>query len=204
MSAHIEEYAELYALGALDEAERARIDAHALQCDPCARALASGESTVAALIEEREPSRMLDRRLMRAFATRPQWHVWAVVAAAAFAIGLIPSLWLARPPVPAHSQAIVAMTGSHFAHAQFGALTPSAPKAKVIYARTGAWWYVIVLSNRAYTVAAQEGSRTVRLGAVQTSGNAGELFIEHPPAARTLLLLEGSAPVARVTLPYRR
>jgi hypothetical protein len=96
------------------------------------------------------------------------------------------------------------MVGSHFAHAQFAALTPDAPKAKVIYARTGAWRFIVVDAHRAYTVAAQGSGGTIRLGQLHVQGGAAELFLPNAPRARTLLLLDGRRPVARVTLPYRR
>jgi anti-sigma factor RsiW len=204
VSAHIGELAELYALGSLDDRERAHVDEHVKQCDACAAELGSAERAVVALLSERAPAPALDRRMTAAFAPRPAWRTWAPLIAAAFVLGLIPALWFTRPSPSPNSQAIVAMAGSHFAHAQFTALTPSAPKAKLVYARTGAWWYVIAQTSRAYTLAAEEKTRIVRIGILRVDGNAAQLYIANPPAARTLLLLDGSKAVARVTLPYRR
>lgn len=205
MNAHVGEAAELYALGALDDRERAQVEAHAAQCDACATALGSAESTVAALITERAPSAPLDRRMRSAFMPRPAWQTWSPLAAAAIVLAIVLPLWFTRPASPpSNADAIVAMTNSHFTHSQFGALAASAPKAKVIYARTGAWWYVIAQTNRAYTVAVVENGKLRRIGTLHANGNAAQLYVAHPPPARMVLLLDGGTPVARATLQYRR
>lgn len=205
MNAHIGELAELYAVGTLDDGERARIDAHAAQCDACAAALGSAEGAVAALVTERTPPASLDRRMRSAFALRPAWRNWAPLAAAAIVLAIVLPLWFTRPaPAPSNAQAIVAMTNSHFTHAQFAALVPSAPKAKLIYARTGAWWYVIAQTNRPYAVAVRENGKLRRIGMLQPSGSAAQLYMLHPPRARAVLLLDGATPIARATLQYRR
>jgi hypothetical protein len=215
-SPHVTELAELYALGTLDERERALVDAHVRGCDACAARLGEAEATVAQLVVERTPSRELDRRMRAAFTARTPlrarlpWRWAAPLAAAAFVLGLIPSLLLWSGVFGAGSfagdqqQAVQAMVNSHFAHAPFVPVAPDAPKAKLIYGRTGGWRYIVAQTAKPYDVAVQSGAQTVSLGKLRVSGNAAVLFIERAPAAREYLLREGSRIVARVTLPYRR
>ncbi|MBV8343959.1 MAG: zf-HC2 domain-containing protein, partial [Candidatus Eremiobacteraeota bacterium] len=46
---HIGDSAELYAAGALDERERAEIDAHVAECRDCLRRLGEAEETILTL-----------------------------------------------------------------------------------------------------------------------------------------------------------
>jgi hypothetical protein len=208
-SPHIDELAELYALGTLDDRERALVDAHALTCDACAARLGEAEATVAQLVAERVPSRQLDRRIRAAFAPRAPWRWTASLVAAAFVLGLLPSfmLWLGvfrtNTFDAEQEQAVRAMVNSHFAHAPFVAITVDAPKAKVIYSRSGDWRYVVAQSSRSYEVAVQSDGQTLSLGRLHVNGNAAELFIAHAPAAREFVLRDGTRVVARVTLPRR-
>lgn len=206
MNGHVADLAELYAVGSLDERDRDRVDAHVLECDACAAQVGAAEAAIAALIAERAPSPILDARMHRAFAARGYRRFWTGLAAAAFIAGLLPSLWFwsaARNSAAFtadREQAVRAMVSSHFAHAQFAALTKDAPKAKVIYARTGTWRFIVVEARRPYTVAAQSTGGTIRLGVLHVQGGAAELFLPNAPPARTLLLLDGTRPVARATL----
>lgn len=207
MNEHVAELAGLYAAGSLNDRERAQVDAHLASCNECAARVGEAESAIAALIVEREPSPALDRRMRATFAMPSLWQRWAPALAAAFVLGLLPSIWFALAARNAggfaadREAAVHAMVGSHFAHAQFTALTPDAPKAKVIYARTGTWRFIVVDAGHSYTVAAQSDTGVVRLGNLHVQGGAAELFLPNAPRARTLLLLDGARPVARATLP---
>ena len=207
---HIDELAELYALGTLDATQQALVDGHVRTCELCAARLGEAEAAVAHFIDESEPSVILDRRVRRAFARRSPWRWAAPLVAAAFVIGLLPSIGLwsgvfGSKAYDADRQAAVqAMVNSHFAHAPFAPLSAGAPKAKLIYSPTGDWRFIVAQTNRAYEVAAQTGGQTIALGKLHVSGNAGELFLEHAPSARTFVLLDGTTPVDRVTLPRHR
>jgi hypothetical protein len=48
---HIDQEAELYALGMLDDAERMRIDDHLAGCVPCTAHVGKAEAAVAGLID---------------------------------------------------------------------------------------------------------------------------------------------------------
>ena len=209
-SQHIDELAELYALGSLDEMEGARIDAHVRTCQDCAARLGEAETTVIALIEPRTPGTALDRRVRAAFVSRSPWRWTAPLVAAAFVVGLIPSMLLWSGALHGsgfeaeQAQAVQAMVNSHFAHAPFVPLAADAPKAKLIYSRTADWYYIVAQTNRPYDIAAQANGRNIRLGKLHVSGNAGDLFIPHAPGLHEFFLFDGAREVGRVTLPYRR
>jgi anti-sigma factor RsiW len=206
---HVGELAELYALGTLDDRERALVDAHVLTCDACAARVGEAEAAVVRLVDERSPSPALDRRMRGTFARPAAWRWTAPLVAAAFVLGLLPSIamWSGTFGGNAFSsdqqQAVRAMVGSHFLHAPFVALTGDAPKAKVIYGRTGDWRFVVAQTARPYDVAVVFNGQTVSLGKLHVSGNAAELFIAHAPPAPQFVLRDGTRIVAHVTLPYR-
>lgn len=200
---HIDELAELYALGALDDAERASVDLHVHSCRDCAARLGEAERFIAETVAPAEPSSALDVRIHGAFAparrTPPRW---AALVAAAFIVGLLPGIIYgvfnrpAQSVDPDHDRAIAALVNSHFLHAQFTPLVSGAPKAKVIYGRGTPWRFFIAQTNRAYAVRTQYGAP---VGTMHVSGNAAELFVPST-SERSFVLLDGTRPVARVTL----
>jgi hypothetical protein len=209
---HIDELAELYALGALNEAERESVDAHAMTCEACAARLGEAEAAVASLIEPRAPSKALDRRIHASFVVREtNWRRVFLAAAAAFVLGLLPALgvWLTHAPGGGFERdreaATVALVSSHFTHAPFAPLVPGAPKAKIIYARTQPWIYVVAETNRSLEVRALTDGSSVSLGTLRVQGNTGELYLPHPPPASRYELLDGGRVVgtATITRPYR-
>ncbi len=203
---HLDEAAELYALGALQDAERAAADAHLAECDMCARRVGEAEATVAALdaTEMQVPSR-LDRRMRASLRTPASVRFFYPLVAAALILGLLPSaaFWQRdrdlRAADAARGPALAALVNSHFLHAQFVKLAPDAPSAKVIFARSGAWFYVIALTNRTLSVAA-DGRR---LGELTGSGGERTLFVAHPPKTQPLFLVDGSRTVARAAVAAR-
>ena len=153
---HIDELAELYALGTLDDAERTAVDSHARSCDACAQRIGEAEALIALTIEAQEPPPALDRRMHAAFTAQKTFAPrWGALVAAAFVLGLLPGVLFAvlRPgpsTLPSDREhAIAAMVNSHFSHAQFTALAPDAPKAKVIYGHGAPWRYFVAQTNHA-------------------------------------------------------
>ncbi|HLI95820.1 MAG TPA: zf-HC2 domain-containing protein [Candidatus Baltobacteraceae bacterium] len=206
---HVGELAELYALGTLSDAQRARVDVHVNACEECAARIGEAEAVVAALVADVTPPRTLDARMRSAIQTpRSSWWIGAL-AAAAFVLGLLPSAWLWQSSQSRNAadqnrrSAIVAMLHSHFTHAQFVGLASDAPKAKALFARGKTWCYVVAQTNKAYDVRAESGARSSDLGRLHVSGDTAELFVPSTDA-QALVLLDGARPVARVTLPYRR
>jgi len=188
---HLDEDADAYALGALDELGMARVDAMAASCDDCARRVGEAETTVARLVVPADaPVRSVPR-------VRTAW----LAIAAAFLIGLLPSAYLlsrSHDAQTTQSVALDALVHSHFLHAPFVALAPDAPQAKAIYARDGSWLYVVSDAPRALTVVAEPGDRV--LGTLAPSGSAAALYVATPIAPREIQLRDGSITEAHVDL----
>src|SRR5438552_18715103 len=93
---HVDENAELYALGTLSDSERAAVDAHVATCASCAHRVGEAEEAVAALSARQTavPSR-LDRRMRASFTARSMPRSLYSLVAAALILGLLPSalLW---------------------------------------------------------------------------------------------------------------
>lgn len=209
-SEHIDESAELYALGALSDAERASVEAHVSACAACARRVGEAEETVAFWSSEAEVPQRLDRRVHASLVRRATTRTFYPLVAAALIVGLLPSLFLwqrdrDRGAIDAmQQQAQVAMIHSHFLHAPFVPLSQDGPAAKLIFARTGSWIYVLASTDRSLTVAAEERTSRVALGTLEGSGAQREFFTNNRPAATAIVLLDGSRPVARAALPVTR
>ena len=168
---HVDESAELYAAGALDELESARVRQHVAACTDCARRVGEAEQAVLALIEADESLEAppeLDRRIHASFSRRTNVLPWIAAVAAAFVLGLLPwtlTMQQQRDAAQLASRqqlAMVSMLNSHFLHAPFVPVTTGAPAAKVIYARDGAWMYVLVAPGAGSldVVAISGGKRT--------------------------------------------
>lgn len=174
---HVDELAELYALGALDDSERDTVDKHIASCTQCLRRVGEAEETMLAL--ERGTHAAVGFRAGRKtlpFARRRAMSWWAAPAiAAAFIVGLLVPRPLA-PPNPA----TLAMIGSHFSHAQFAG-PPGAPAAKVIYARDRSWYYVLVVGSRRFEVYGVQSGRSTLLGTTTSNGSTSELFVRSAP-----------------------
>ncbi|HEX3670689.1 MAG TPA: hypothetical protein VHT92_03185 [Candidatus Cybelea sp.] len=169
--AHLGEAAELYAIGALDAAERTAADAHIARCIECARRVGEAEETVLALerdvhVDPLAAAVAVPLRLRRREV--PAWWVAVAAAAALIAGTLLPGLFAQR------DTATLAMVHSHFNHAQFSG--PNAPPAKVIYARDRSWYYVIVEGSHRYDVYGLHDGQSVSLGTTQPKGATSELF----------------------------
>lgn len=200
---HLEESAELYALGALPDDERAAADTHLAECDACARRVGEAEQTVAAMVQpDSSFSPQLDRRMRGSFIQRGSWRAWYPFVAAAFILGLLPSLVLLQrnqnfeAADANRAQALSAMVHSHFLHAPFVKLAPDAPAAKAIFARNGSWLYVIANSGKDLTL--MSGGRV--LGTVTGSGDERTLFVAHPPRSTEIYLSDGSRKLARAAI----
>lgn len=151
---HVNEEAELYALGTLGEIETARIERHVRTCDDCARRLGEAEATVLRLIESDVGDRA-QAPPARPLLPKPRTRVVEAAAAAAAVAAVITfALTTYVSPVREHSErpsdrpALTAMLAGHFLHAPFAGRAPAAPAAKVIYAREGGWIYVIAAPGK--------------------------------------------------------
>jgi len=201
-SEHLEEAAELYALGALPEAERAAAEAHIEQCSACARRAGQAEETLAVLVRPQAPSAQLDRRMHATFARRDSMRAFYPLVAAALIVALLPGAFFwqrdrdLRATDTVNRQAVAAMIGSHFLHSQFVKVAPDAPPAKAIFARNGSWLYVIAVTDRDLTLSG--GGRVI--GKLSGTGNERSIFLKGPPAAKSLVLTDGSRVLARAAV----
>lgn len=190
---HIGESAELYAIGALEPAERDAVDAHLARCPECLRRVGEAEEAVLAL----ERGNVIDEapvdggRSLR-FARRRFTWLLPLTAAAAFIVGL-----LIPRPAPHNDVATLAMIGSHFSHAQFAG---SGPPAKVIYAHDRSWYYVIVAAPAGYTVVGVRNGSLTTLGTTQPSGKTSVLFTRSSTAFDRLQLRDGGTVVETASL----
>ena len=190
---HIDELAELYALGSLSAAERAAIDAHAATCVECLRKLGEAEEAILALEGQYapvEPPATLNSRL-RFERSHARW--WVAIAAA-FVIGLLPSVWFASQRGGEANLAAIAMLHSHFNHAQFVGAA-NAPIAKVLYPRDKSWIYVMVEGSERYDVYAISGSVATKLGSITPQGSTSNLFVQNPGALDRVELRDGATVV---------
>ena len=207
MSRHIDESAELYALGMLDESEAASVLAHTDTCAECAHALRRASQVVASLSEgipqlEPRPS-LRDRVLTSAQGgaerrSRMRWFGGGLAAGACAAAIVLFALFGAHRNAPTDEAALTTIVQSHFNHASFAPLKPGAPQAKALYAKHLEWIYIVVHRPPAgMEVLARNGRQSRVLGTLNASGENGTLFVRAPGPLDAVELLDNGAVVAR-------
>lgn len=214
MTQHVDELAELYALGALDELERARVERHARGCAECARRLQQAEETVTVLSQAQPshaPPAHLAARLSHSVAAplQPRMHWPALTAiAAAFAIALIPT-WIAvdrQTSLQAMRQderALARLASARFRDAAFVATDRKPMDAKVLYGGDGSWYYIVVMHPKPdMRVAYVHGGHMEMLGTVAMHGESGTLYLPVNHKMEELALLQGATVVAHARLVY--
>lgn len=192
---HIGEAAELYAIGALDAAERTAVDAHIARCSECARRVGEAEETVLALERDVRVDPLASAIAVPLHVRRREVPAWslAVAAAAALIVGtLLPGIFAQ------HDTPTLAMIHSHFNHAQFAGL--NAPAAKVIYARDRSWYYVIVEGSHRYDAYGVRDGQSVPLGATEPRGATSELFWQHKEQFDRIELREGGKAIEAASI----
>jgi hypothetical protein len=222
---HVGEMAELYALGALEPNERAEVEAHVAACAACSRALGAASSSVAALEDATttplDPPERLAFRIARsaraAQALAPDSRrrrtasapsVLATAAAFFLAVGLGIGAIVERSQDAAQasreSTVLAAIATSHFLHVSLSARDSGIAPGKVLYARDGAWVYVILTSAACEcraVVRSGQGDRD--LGRLEGRGTTATLFARPnvPPTSLDLVDDAGRV-VATATLAY--
>ena len=209
---HIEDMAELYALGLLGESEGARIRKHIMRCRVCRYAVVQAQDVVAAVAQEvpqLEPSSALRQRLLdssrptASARTRPSfgWFTAGLATGiAAAALLLLPARMSIQQSASQNDLALSTIVQSHFTHVPFTALSAKAPQGKVLYAKHAAWLYIIVHAPRPGTQVALEGpGGTKYLGALPIFGENGTLFVRDRGLFHTVVLLREGRVVSRAT-----
>jgi hypothetical protein len=216
MTDHIDELAELYVVGSLDDLDRQRVERHVATCALCASRLHDAEKAVAELAMGQplyEPSHVLGLRLREAVAPPQRQHHWWTVGlafAAALAIAFIPT-WLAVDRTRIVTQAMrqderalarIAAAPS-FNRAAFVSPRKKPMDAKVLYGPRGDWYYVVVMHPKpGMQVAYVHNGRMEMLGTVAAHGETGTLYLPVNHKMDELALLEGDTVVADAHLIY--
>jgi hypothetical protein len=171
---HLDDDAELYALGLTDRERDAEIEAHLAECDACRARVVAAESAAASLAATLPP--------MPAAAPRRAW--WTSVAAAAAVVFAVATAFEANTAHTATSElnrtdgALVAIASSHFGHTTL--TSDPGVVAKAIYARDGAWCYVIVTgAPRGAHVVMYRGATSRDMGELDGARPA-TLFVHNP------------------------
>lgn len=179
MNEHLGEDAELYALGDLEEDERARIEDHAAACADCAARLGEAEAVVAELAlsyATARPGRRSAPGLSRGLAT-------AAALALAIGVTLASLLQSARLQADLRSNDAILATiaTSHFNHVQFAPAAAGAPAAKLLNARHGEWLFAILdAPDGDVHVVVLRGGTSTDLGAMRVQGRTATLFVRAP------------------------
>jgi hypothetical protein len=220
MTQHVEELAELYALGALDDIESARVRRHAAACTECAARLSDAEETVAAMAEDRAVplhavppalTRRVQSSVGRASGSSPlsKYRAFVAVAAAAVVLTFVPTWFALHGAAPAPMRqdeaalARIAAAGTQVNHAQFMVTRSKAMDAKVLYGPRGDWYYIVVMHPRAgMQIAYVHGGHMDVLGTVSAHGDSGTLYLPVNHKMDELAILEGDRVLADAHLVY--
>ncbi len=196
---HIDDTAELYALGMLDESERERVDAHVRDCVPCLERLGRAEATVAAMaeanIEKFAPVVDLAAHRRRSV---PAWAGYAAAAVFAISTGVLAQQnHVLSGAVHSDGLMLGAMVRSHFAHAQFSSPSGTPLEAKVIYERHGQWYDIVALDAQpSWRLAVvRDGSTVVMPQSFTQRGNADVMTLRDMGRVRELQLRDANGTV---------
>jgi hypothetical protein len=190
---HIGDLAELYAAGALDDRDRASVEAHIARCPECLRRTGEAEEVILALERRFKIRDNFDSGAEPLTLTRRSTPFWTILAvAAALVVGfLIPH------PAVRQNLATLAMIQSHFSHAQFGGEGPS---AKVVYARDRSWYYVLVEGSHRYDVYGIRAGQAQLLGSTQAAGPTSDLFVKTARQFDAVELRENGRTIERAVI----
>ena len=173
---HLDDDAELYALGLTESGRGAEIEAHLAECAECRARVAAAESVAASLAAALAP---MPASAAAAAGSRRRWLA-PLAAAAALVFGATAAFeasaaHTASAQLAMTDTALAAIASSHFAHTTL----TSRPGviAKAIYARDGAWCYVLAenVPAGAYVVV-HRGTTARDLGAL-TGASPATLFV---------------------------
>ena len=192
MTQHLDDDAELYALGLTERERSDEIEAHLTTCAACCERVAAAESVAASLAAALPP-------MPAAAAPRQRtwWPQLATAAAVVFAAttalegGLVHG---ASDRVQRTDVALSALASTHFAHTTL----TSRPGlvAKAIYSRDGAWAYIVASGAPAGAhVVLRQGAAQRDLGAMD-DGAPATLFIHQPGRGDEYDIVAGGTTIA--------
>jgi hypothetical protein len=189
---HLNDDAELYALGLTERERDAEIEAHLATCATCRERVVAAESAAAALAASLPPMPAAVTPLRRAW-----WPALAAAAAVLFAFTTAYEGNAARgasAQVQRTDVALLAIASSHFGHTTL--TTENGVIAKAIYARDGSWCYVVAEgAPRGSHVVMHRGSVTRDMGALDP-GAPATLFVHDPGRADEITVVADGHVVA--------
>ncbi len=209
-SSHIDDEAALYALGALGDEERAAIDAHARSCSTCAALLGAAEEDVAlaaSMEPQHEAPSLLPARITRTLDRNRVWQPFAALAAA-FVIGLLPSVYLwhqnqtLHATMSAQTAAMQRVASAEHRMARFHGMNARS-SASVMYAPDGSWYVVLVRDvSKSLEVAWMHDGEQTMLGTAVPHDGVAVLYLPRSHRMDQLALMDGARTVAVADLSY--
>jgi hypothetical protein len=201
---HIDQEAELYALGMLDDNALARVDDHLLTCVPCTGLLGQADEAIATLVDSTQQRRPARRP--------PRWPLAAAAAFALAASALLTQNVVMHGALQTDGTLLATMVNSHFNHAQFQAPNGMEIPAKAIYERHGKWYEILADGTPAWHLVAvgRDGARTPVSAGFAQRGAASIAIFEGATPLRSIELEDATGhvigsvhPVLEADLGYR-
>lgn len=219
MNEHVDDLAALYVLGALDNDASAACEAHIAACSACAQAFAHASDDLALLESSQllaEPPRELHSRI-RVFLDRSvqvplRTRTFAVRSYAAFAaiaafvvLAFLPAAYLFAQNQAMHgemlsdSAALSRIMSSPHRTVAFA----SATDARVMYAKDGSWYCIIVRGARApIDVAWKHDGQTTVLGQAIPHGDIAMLYLPQSHRMDQLALMQSATVMGSAKLVF--
>jgi hypothetical protein len=187
---HLDDDAELYALGLTERERSAEIEAHIAECAACRARVIAAEAAAEALAATLPP-------VPAAAARRTWWPALATAAAVVFAATTAvqgSASYTARAELARTDVALTAIASSHFGHTTL--TSESGVVAKAIYARDGAWCYIVATgAPRGAHVVIRHGASTRDAGTLG-GGAPSTLFVSAPGRADEVSVVAGDRVIA--------
>jgi hypothetical protein len=195
---HLDDDAELYALGLTAPERGAEIEAHLAQCAECCARVAAAEEAAAALSAALPPVPAAPARVRRGWT-----GALAIAAAVVFAVAAAFEGFTAHnvsTQLAATDTALVALAGSHFNHVSLA--STAGVTAKAIYARDGAWYYVVAENaGPGARVVVRKGNTLQDAGRL-SAATPGTLFVRNPGRVQEFRIVSGDRVVASAVPAY--
>jgi hypothetical protein len=187
---HLDDDAELYALGMTEPARTAEIEAHLAECADCRARVIAAEAAAASLAATLPPAPVARSR-------RSWWPGLATAAAIVLAAVAADQGYAAHASAAQLARtdaALGAIASSHFGHTTM--TSDPGVVAKALYARDGAWCYVLVSGapRGAHVVMRRDGAPR-DMGALDP-GKPATLFVKNPGEGDEITVVAGDRVVA--------
>jgi hypothetical protein len=198
---HLDDDAELYALGLTERERDAEIEAHLASCAQCRTRVVAAEEAAASLAAALPP---MPAASAAASSRRGGW--WAALATAAAVVFAATAGYEGFSAHAATSQlartdgALAVIAASHFGHTTL--TSDRGVVAKALYGRDGSWCYVVVSgAPRGAHVVMHRGAAVRDAGALD-GGTPATLFVRDPGRPAEIAIVAEGHVVAHGTPAY--